>query len=204
MSSILNQVLTLQLNSRWQAVAERSIREAVVFLCSESHGESPGFALDIEMDEESGELIFANPVEWQNWLLLPVRPNDLYIQTAHQKIRAPTVIVAKNYSAMPFRRPRLSSGGIWLRDAGVCQYSGQKLPRSQLNIDHVIPRDRGGRDEWGNLVLASKTLNSMKGNRLNHEVGLTLIRQPKAPPAIPAAATIREAKHPSWLPFLLK
>lgn len=201
MSDILNQALSLSLNAHWAPVGVRSLRDAVTFLCSESHGEPPGFALDIELDEK-GDLVFANPLPWDQWVELPVRPNDLYIQTAHSKIRAPLVTVARFFDRMPFRRPRLSNGAIFERDKGVCQYTGRKLPRSQLNVDHVVPRDRGGRDTWENMVLADKSINSAKSNRLNHEIGLRLIREPKAPPSLPVSATITEVRRPEWKPFL--
>jgi 5-methylcytosine-specific restriction endonuclease McrA len=158
-------------------------------------------ALDIQM--ENGELIYANPVGWDEWIELPVRAGDLHVRTATRMIRVPTVVVSKNYGEMPMKRPRLSAGAIFARDNSVCQYTGRKLPRHQLNIDHVIPKDRGGKDEWSNMVVADKKLNSMKSNRLNHEVGLALIRKPVAPPALPASVTIREVRHPDWRPFLL-
>lgn len=199
--SDLDRQIVLCLNSRWQPIAVKSIKSALVSLCSESDGEPPVLALDMEMDGD--ELLYANPTEWENWLNLPVREGDLFVQSARFKIRAPLVVVARNYDKMPVHRQRLSASGIYERDKGTCQYTGRKLPKSQLNLDHVVPRDKGGKDSWENLVLADKDLNSMKGNRYNHEVGLRLIRQPKAPPPLPVSAMIREAKHPSWKPFLL-
>ncbi len=202
MSDILNKKLTLSLNASWQIIGTRTIREAIVFLCSESNGSPPGYALDIEMD--GNDMLFANPVPWDQWVRLPVRPDDLYVQTAHQKIRAPTVVIALNFTKLPFHRPRLSPAAVWERDKGICQYSGRKLTRKEGNIDHVIPRDRGGRDTWENVALADRSINSAKGNRLNSEVGLKLIRQPKAPPSIPVSAMITQAEHPTWLPFLVR
>ncbi len=204
--NILEKQIVLQLNANWQVIGTRSVKDAIVALCSQSNGAAPAFAMDMEMaTDENGVsvLVYATPTPWEKWLDLPIRDQDLYIQSAHQKIRVPTVIVARNFKDMPMKRPHLSSGGIWMRDQGVCQYSGKKLPRHALNVDHVVPRDRGGKDEWTNMVLADKNLNSLKGNKLNSEAGLRLIRQPKAPPALPASATIKEANHPTWIPFLL-
>jgi hypothetical protein len=53
------------------------------------------------------------------------------------------------------------------------------------------------------MVWCEKGLNSLKGNRRNEEIGLKLIRKPKAPPSMPLSATITEARHPAWSPFLL-
>jgi hypothetical protein len=202
--SILDRQLSLQLNRSWLPIGIRSIRQAVVSLMSESGGEPPVLALDIEFNPETGELLYATPTEWQDWELLEVRPNDLYIQTGRGKIRAPTVTVAKNFNKIPFKKPRVSSGSIQERDGGICQYSGRKLPRGQGNLDHVIPLSRGGKSTFENLVWADRTINSLKNDRTPHEAGLTLIRAPKAPPSVPVSVTIAEARHPSWVPFLIK
>lgn len=202
MSHLLDQRICLQLNAHWQPIGIRSVKESVVALCSESNGEPPAFALDIEMDGD--DLVFANPVTWDVWVTLSVRPDDLYIQTAHGKIRAPTVIVARNFRRMPFKRPRLTSGAIYERDKGVCQYTGEYVGRANGNLDHIVPRDRGGRDSFDNLVWCKKDVNSRKGNRLNHEAGLRLINKPTEPPSLPVSATITECKHPTWGPFLIR
>ena len=205
---ILNKQLCLQLNKSWIACGVRTVRQAIVMLCSEHNGETPALALDIEMttDESTGEqtLLYVNPVDWQTWITLPIREGDLYINSSSGPVRAPLVLICKHYNSVPLHRPRLSLGNIYERDQGTCQYSGQKLPRNSLNIDHVVPRSRGGRDEWSNMVLADKRINSMKGDRLNSEVGLKLLRAPKAPPSVPVSSLIKEAKHPSWAPFLFQ
>jgi hypothetical protein len=85
-----------------------------------------------------------------------------------------------------------------------CQYTNKKLTRAQGNIDHVIPRHHGGKNTFENMVWCEKGLNSMKANRRNEEIGLKLIRKPKAPPATPLSATITEARHPAWKPFMHK
>ena len=73
------------------------------------------------------------------------------------------------------------------------------------NIDHVVPRARGGQTTWENCVLASKEINSKKGDRLPHEVGLLLLATPKAPVSMPATFTIRN-NHGirDWELFLVK
>lgn len=201
--NVLDKVLTLTLNNQWIPCGQRSIREAVVCLCSESNGEKPALALDMEMGVDN-TITYVNPVDWDEWITLPVREGDLYISTSSGKIRAPLVIICRHYNKVPLTRPRLSVGNIWVRDEGMCQYTGRKLPRAALNVDHIIPRSRGGRDEWTNMVLADKKLNSIKGNKLNDEAGLRLIREPKAPKATPLSLSITEARHPSWEPFLIK
>ena len=96
----------------------------------------------------------------------------------------PTVIVAANYDKVPLRRPRFGARGIWERDGGICQYTGRKLSPKEGNIDHVVPRSRGGKTSWDNCVLAHREVNSRQANRLPDEAGLHLRKQPVARPAL--------------------
>jgi HNH endonuclease len=73
---------------------------------------------------------------------------------------------------------RPTRANIMLRDEDTCQYCGKHL--RDLTLDHVIPRSRGGQSTWENLVACCRSCNGRKGNRLAHDVGMRLIRQPKA------------------------
>jgi len=71
------------------------------------------------------------------------------------------------------------------------------------SLDHVLPRSRGGKDEWENLVWSSKDVNARKGNRLPHEAGLKLLTVPRTPKELPASALIRSAHGVAeWKLFL--
>ncbi len=143
------------------------------------------------------------PTKWRDWIALPVRDCDQSVNTPRGPVRAPTVIIAVNYTRVPLRRPRFGVRGIWERDGGVCQYTGRKLDRHEGNIDHVVPRSRGGKTSWHNCVLAHREVNSRKADRLPHEVGLRLWKQPAAPRARPASAFIRNHHDVSdWQHFL--
>ena len=131
------------------------------------------------------------PTKWSTWLTLPVRDCDRLINTSRGPIRAPTVIVAAKYAKVPLRRPRFGARGIWERDGGVCQYTGRKLTAGEGNIDHVVPRSRGGRTSWDNCVLAHREVNSRKADRLPHEAGLRLRKVPAIPRALPVTVLIR-------------
>ena len=108
-------------------------------------------------------------------------------------IRVPTVIVAVNFAKVPKKRPKLCAKTIRERDGNRCQYTGELLKQDEGSIDHVVPRSRGGKDAWENLVWSSKDVNSRKGNRLPHEAGLKLLSVPRAPKELPASALIRNA-----------
>jgi 5-methylcytosine-specific restriction endonuclease McrA len=118
-------------------------------------------------------------------------------------IRLPTVIVLANFARVPKRRPKLCAKTIRDRDDNRCQYTGAALKPDEGNIDHVVPRSRGGRDTWENCVWASKAINSKKGNRLPQEAGLKLLKTPKALREMPVTALIRNAHGiPDWEPFI--
>ncbi len=89
------------------------------------------------------------------------------------------------------------------RDGNRCQYTGVLLHPDQGNLDHVVPRSRGGRDTWENLVWSSKHVNARKGNRLLHEAGLKLLSVPRAPKELPVSVVLRNTHGVAeWKPFL--
>jgi len=142
-------------------------------------------------------------VKWDEWIALPIRESDAFVNTVRGPIRVPTVIVAVNYARVPMKRPKLSARAIRERDGNRCQYTGRVLRVDEGNLDHVVPRSRGGRDTWENLVWASKEVNSRKGNRLPHEAGLKLLSTPRAPKKLPVTALIRNAHGiAEWKLFL--
>ena len=69
--------------------------------------------------------------------------------------------------------------------------TGEHLKPGEGNVDHILPRSRGGADGWENCVWASKMVNSRKGDRLPHEVGLKLIKRPRAMPEMPVTSFLR-------------
>lgn len=179
MRNILNKSTVLVLNRHWQAIHVKTPAEAFCMMASDA-----ATALDIS----EGAFV---PTKWDAWLRLPVRECDQAVNTSRGPVRVPTVVIALNYARVPMRRPRFGVRGIWERDGGMCQYTGRKLLPKEGNIDHVVPRSRGGKTNWENCVLAHREVNSAKADRLPHEAGLRLHKQPLAPRAKPASAFIR-------------
>jgi 5-methylcytosine-specific restriction endonuclease McrA len=127
------------------------------------------------------------------------------VQTVRGPIRVPTVIVAVNYAKVPKKRPKLCARSIRERDGNRCQYSGRVLSPDEGSLDHVVPRSRGGKNSWDNLVWSSKEVNARKGNRLPHEAGLKLLAIPRTPKELPASAAIRNAHGiAEWKLFVRK
>ena len=215
--SVINRTIVLKLNRNWQAIGVSTVAKAIVDLSAGQSAEALNF--EYEKDENGNYILDENgspaseptcqAVDWATWVTLPVRSweKDDAIHYGHdgeKLMRAPTVLIAKNYYKMPRKsfKGKPSKDAIYLRDGGVDQYTGKKLKRDEATIDHVLPKSKGGRDDWENLALTSKDINSRKGNKLNHEIGLKLIRPPKAPRPMTAMEMIRDIKHPTWKPHL--
>lgn len=191
-SDALNLPTVLLLNRNWQAIHVKTPADA---FCMMSSGTAQ--ALDIR---EGDDMLL---VPWDQWLSLPVRRVDHAVQTVRGPIRIPTVVVAAHFSKMPVRRAKFSSRAIWIRDNGTCQYTGHRLKPGEGNIDHIMPRSRGGKTSWDNCVLASKHINSIKSNRTPQEIGLKLLKKPAPPREVPAVMTIRNHfAIPDWNHFL--
>ena len=143
------------------------------------------------------------PRTWEEWIHLPIREQDEAVQTVRGPIRIPTVIVAVNYAKVPTKRPKLCARSIRERDGNRCQYTGRCLRPEEGNLDHVVPRSRGGKDTWENLVWTSREVNARKGNRLPHEAGLKLLKLPRALKELPVTAFIRNTHCiPEWKLFI--
>ena len=187
MSDILNKTIVLVLNRNWQAINVRTPQEAFCMMAT-----NVATALEIEFgDGARAEAL--RPVTWDEWITLPVRPQDNAVQTVRGQVRVPTVIVAVNFAKVPKKRPKLCAKTIRERDNNRCQYTGKVLKPEEGSLDHVVPRSRGGKDEWENLVWSSKAVNTKKGNHLPREAGLKLLTEPRAPKELPVSALIRNA-----------
>src|SRR5215470_17814678 len=167
--NILNKAIVLVLNRNWQAINIRTPQEAFCQMAT-----NVATALDIELgDDARAEAL--RPVTWDEWITLPIRPQDNAVHTVRGAIRVPTVIVAVNFAKVPKKRPKLCAKTIRERDGNRCQYTGKVLKPDEGSLDHVLPRSRGGRDAWENLVWAAKEVNQRKADRLPHEAGLRLL-----------------------------
>ena len=106
--------------------------------------------------------------------------NGHYLHAARLAFRVPSVIRLLEYRRIPHQSRALSRKNILLRDRNTCQYCAEVLPSSELTLDHVIPRSRGGLSTWENLVACCHPCNRRKGNRLPGEAAMHLMREPRA------------------------
>jgi 5-methylcytosine-specific restriction endonuclease McrA len=140
--------------------------------------------------------------DFGDWAALSAAGHDS-VATVHQTLRVPRVLVLSAYDHLPKGRVRFSRVNIYARDRDTCQYCGRTLPRSELNLDHVVPRAHGGRTSWENVVCSCLPCNLLKGGRTPEEAGMSLLSRPVRPRWTPLfRGALRRVTYREWLPFL--
>ncbi len=128
-----------------------------------------------------------------------VERNGMVFRSEQLTLEAPSVIKLRYYVNVP-RRVHVSPSrkAVFLRDDHTCQYCG----RSAENVDHVVPRSRGGGHTWDNVVASCRRCNARKENRLPKEVGLRLRKHPRPPGEGFWLRMLVGRAEPQWLPYL--
>jgi 5-methylcytosine-specific restriction endonuclease McrA len=130
---------------------------------------------------------------------------DRVVRSPSFEMRLPSVVSLKEFIPQA-RRPAFTRFNVFLRDRFCCQYCGEHLPTHELTFDHLVPRSRGGRTCWENVVTACQYCNLLKGSRLPHEARMF----PRQRPAQPSTYVLQENGrgfppnylHQSWRDFL--
>jgi len=139
--------------------------------------------------------------DFASWSDLAAREDSIGL--VGRAIRTPRVILLVAYDRVPRRYVRFSRFNIYSRDQNRCQYCGKQFSRAELNLDHVVPRSKGGISVWENVVCSCHRCNRMKGGRTPSEAGMRLIRQPRRPQWTPfMTETFSLRRYKEWMPFL--
>jgi len=126
-----------------------------------------------------------------------VASNGVVFHSEKLEIAAPSVVKLRYFVRVPYRaRAALTRRAVFARDGWICQYCGSPAE----NVDHVVPKSRGGQHAWENGVAGCRRCNSRKENRSPREVGLKLSRQPFVPRDGLRLSLGR--LDPDWEPFL--
>ncbi len=121
------------------------------------------------------------------------------LRTVSKAFEVPTVIKLRKYVNMPYRNVMLSRQNIFKRDSNKCVYCNSK---KDLTLDHVIPKSRGGKTSWTNLVTACRKCNSRKGDFLPEEVNMELPYEPFKPSFVMFLREFSGMNDDSWVPYL--
>jgi 5-methylcytosine-specific restriction endonuclease McrA len=188
----------LVLNKLYMPVQIVRVRRAFKLLCREA-----AEVIAIEDDRfEAHDL--------DSWLELSALRHEFpdddghdYVRTVSLDIRVPRIIRLLVYDRLPQRAVKFNRRNLYARDENRCQYCGRRFPTSELSLDHVVPRSRGGKSTWRNLVCCCVACNTRKGGRLPREAGMHLVRHPFKPRRSPVIRlTIRDERYKSWRHFV--
>jgi 5-methylcytosine-specific restriction endonuclease McrA len=111
-----------------------------------------------------------------------IEHSDWALHSATRTMSRPVVIRLVSYVRIPrdTHRRKITRRAVFARDNWTCQYCGS---RSNLTVDHVIPRSKGGGSSWDNIVASCAPCNRRKGDALPRQVGMQLRKQPRTPSA---------------------
>jgi 5-methylcytosine-specific restriction endonuclease McrA len=187
----------LVLNRMYMAVHVINVRRAFSLLCRDLaeviHLESGQYAnYDFESWREVSELRSRFKEPHQDW-----------IRAVNFEIQVPRVIRLLAYDRLPKQTVRFNRRNLFARDNNRCQYCGKRFPTSELSLDHVVPRSRGGDTTWENIVCSCVACNVRKGGRTPTEAHMHLVRQPYKPKRSPLLSMkLGNPKYESWKSFL--
>jgi 5-methylcytosine-specific restriction endonuclease McrA len=192
MNTTLNQHV-LVLNRLCQAVNVCTARRALTLLF-QGHAQAV-------LNDDDGSFRTFNFEEWRDFS--EAAPREEAIHTISFRIRVPRIILLLIYDRLPKKEVKFTRHNIFERDKNTCQYCGRVFDRNDLNLDHVLPRDRGGPTTWENVVCSCVECNTQKANRTPQEAGLHLIRKPKRPKWRPfVQINFSLHQHDSWKHFI--
>lgn len=193
MGSIILQSPVLVLNRLWQAVNVCTARRALTLLF-----------------EGRAEVVYENPggqfqtFDFDRWQSFSQKQgSNEMVNTVSFRIGIPRVILLAVFDRFPKKEVKFTRHNIFERDKNTCQYCGKTFDRVELNLDHVVPRDRGGPTNWENIVCSCIPCNTRKANRTPREASLKLIKTPVRPKWRPfMQVNLRSNSHDSWKHFL--
>ncbi len=194
MEAVLDQPV-LVLNRLWQAVNVIGAKRAFALL-------SRGHASVVHHHDDDFRIF--NLMDWVDFSQSNPSLDAMdHVHTPRITIRLPRVILLAYFDRLPCKELKLTRNNVFERDNETCQYCGHIFEREDLNLDHVIPRDQGGKTTWENIVCSCIKCNSRKANRLPHQAHMRLIRKPVRPKWRPVISLVLGNKERErWKDFL--
>jgi hypothetical protein len=124
---------------------------------------------------------------------------DKKLRTINTTFPFPSIIRLDRYIPIPYKGVVLTRQNVLKRDNFECQYCGN---RKDLTLDHLVPRSKGGRSTWTNLVTACKPCNSHKSDHSLEEVNFQLSKQPVKPSYLMFIRNTYKHLNQDWLTYL--
>ena len=179
----------LVLNRSWTAVNISTVRRAVALVYQ-------GYARVVDAADYA-------TYDFDAWTHASLHGPGRCLRSVDIRFRVPEVIVLSFFNGGHAKEVKFSRRNILERDRHTCQYCGRRYDRSQLTVDHVIPRSRGGESTWENVLTACVSCNTRKGSRTLEETGLAALSVPARPhwPTF-VGSRLARIRIPSWEKFL--
>lgn len=124
---------------------------------------------------------------------------ERWVRSTSMRLPWPSIVRLRGYVRVPYKRILLTRQNILRRDGQRCQYCGV---RDRLTIDHVLPKSRGGKESWDNLVAACVPCNNRKGSKTPDEAGMVLERKPFRPSYVMYIRDFVGSMDDTWKPYL--
>ncbi len=160
---------TLVLNANFQPLRLVTWQQAFFLLCQDAAQ---------AVDETYQRYDFD---EWSELSkLLEEHPNG-FVRTPHLRLAIPDVIRLVDYEGIPMPRVKFTRRNIYAHYRNICCYCAEKFSTRELNLDHVLPRSRGGHASWKNMVVSCRPCNSKKADRTPSEAGMKMHYKPSRP-----------------------
>ena len=184
-----NSSKVLVLNRSWIAVGITTLESAITKVCSfYKDGTPKAKIIDCVDDFQS--------FNWSDWSKIRPDENKNFIQTVNNTFKIPEIIQFTKYDKIPSRKVHYNRRTIFLRDNNQCQYCASK---TDLTLDHLIPKCQGGLTTWENVVAACVKCNLKKAGRTPKEAKMSLLKKPIKPKLNPLSSAVRVK---SWEHFL--
>jgi 5-methylcytosine-specific restriction endonuclease McrA len=187
----------LVLNRLYVAIHVIGVRRAFSLLCRE---------LAEVVHSEDGRFANYDFDSWREVCEFRARfkqPHEDWLRAVNFEVQVPRVIRLLEYDRMPNRALRLNRHTVFARDEHRCQYCGRRFPTGQLSLDHILPRSRGGRTTWDNVVCCCLGCNVRKGGRTPQEAHMKLVARPVRPKRSPLLTLkLRNPKYATWRTWL--
>jgi len=184
----------LILNRLWQAVHIVCAKRALSLLFSDH-------ARALHINDDGLQVWPAE--QWLDFSENAPANEGIFVHTVHRPVRVPKVLLLNEYSDLPLKEVHLNRQSIFERDGHQCQYCGKICRSNELNLDHVIPKERGGMLSWDNIVTSCIKCNTHKSNRTPKEANMRLMKKPRQPKSRPFVAYIMGQQiDEEWKHFL--
>lgn len=192
----------LLLNAHYMAMRVVSVRRAFTLLFKRDGQEQP-VAEIVHVD--GGQYVSYNFEDWRqlSQFRKEFEPNSHdWIRTVRFDLCVPRIIRVLTFAKQPRQDVKFNRRNLFARDHNICQYCGKKFSTSDLSLDHVIPRSRGGTTLWENVVTACGPCNRRKGDRTPEEARMKMLSHPVRPRFLAIVLMGEANAHMAWRKYL--